>query len=140
QKYHPDRHPDKKLLYTEIMAELNRAHAVLGNVRKRKEFDAAWRKFTEKQKRADEPSTPSPPEDEDPPVKPAGKHDTVLSNLASNKVDEIQMMHLYEELFGNPLTIQHGWTNYYVYKHNGKETRYSFTELKNLIIEKLIAS
>ena len=47
QKYHPDRHPEKKFLYTEIMAELNHAHAMLGTARKRKEFDAAWKKFTE---------------------------------------------------------------------------------------------
>ncbi|MFN6100878.1 MAG: hypothetical protein ACK423_03930, partial [Burkholderiales bacterium] len=64
----------------------------------------------------------------------------MLSHLASNRIDEFQMMHLYEELFGNTLTIQHGWTNHYVHKLGGKEIRYSFTELKNLIIEKLKAS
>lgn len=140
QKYHPDRHPEKKFLYTEIMAELNHAHAVLGNGRKRKEFDEAWKKFTDKHKRFDEPTPPPTQANEEPPVKPAGKNDTVLSHLAGNKIDEFQMMHLYEELFGNSLTIQHGWTNYYVYKLGGKEVRYSFTELKSLIIDKLNAS
>ena len=74
------------------------------------------------------------------PVKSSDKHETVLSHLASNKIDEFQMLHLYEELFGNSLTIQYGWTNHYVNKLDGKEVRYSFTELKNLIIEKLNAS
>ena len=58
----------------------------------------------------------------------------------SNKIDEFQMMHLYEELFGNDLKLQHGWTNHYVHKVDGKEVRYSFTELKQLIIDKLNAS
>lgn len=140
QKYHPDRHPDKKLLYTEIMAELNEAHAMLGTARKRKEFDAAWKKFTDKQPKTSEPTPQPAPTKEAPTAKPSNQHDTMLSHLASNKIDEFQMMHLYEELFGNPLTIQHGWTNHYVHKLNGKEIRYSFTELKNLIIEKLNAS
>ena len=50
------------------------------------------------------------------------------------------MMHLYEELFGNDLKLQHGWTNHYVHTVDGKEVRYSFTELKQLIIDKLNAS
>lgn len=140
QKYHPDRHPEKKFLYTEIMAELNHAHAMLGTARKRKEFDAAWKKFTDKHKRPEEPSPQSSPVHEAQPVKSSDKHETVLSHLASNKIDEFQMLHLYEELFGNSLTIQYGWTNHYVNKLDGKEVRYSFTELKNLIIEKLNAS
>lgn len=140
QKYHPDRHPEKKALYTEIMAELNQAHAMLGNARKRKEFDAAWKKFTDKHQKAEEQKPQPAPAQPSPPPKPANKHDTVLSHLASNKIDEFQMMHLYEELFGNALTIQHGWTNHYVHKLDGKEVRYSFTELKNLIIDKLNAS
>ncbi|MCE2677824.1 MAG: J domain-containing protein [Burkholderiaceae bacterium] len=140
QKYHPDRHPEKKLLYTEIMAELNQAHDMLGNARKRKEFDAAWKKFTDKRPKLEEPLQQPSPAPQPPPAKPSGQHDTMLSHLASNRIDEFQMMHLYEELFGNTLTIQHGWTNHYVHKLGGKEIRYSFTELKNLIIEKLKAS
>ena len=140
QKYHPDRHPEKKLLYTEIMAELNQAHDMLGNARKRKEFDAAWKKFTYKRPKLEEPLQQPSPAPQPPPAKPSGQHDTMLSHLASNRIDEFQMMHLYEELFGNTLTIQHGWTNHYVHKLGGKEIRYSFTELKNLIIEKLKAS
>jgi DnaJ-class molecular chaperone len=141
QKYHPDRHPEKKLLYTEIMAELNQAHAMLGHARKRKEFDAAWKKFTDKQPGAAQ----APPHHHAQQAKPRqapqdSKHATVLSHLASNKIDEFQMMHLYEELFGNDLKLQHGWTNHYVHKVDGKEVRYSFTELKQLIIDKLNAS
>ena len=71
---------------------------------------------------------------------PPAKHATVLSHLASNKVDEFQMMHLYEELFGNTLTLESGWTNRYVHTLNGKQVRYSFSELKELIIEKLKSS
>jgi hypothetical protein len=122
------------------MAELNQAHDMLGNARKRKEFDAAWKKFTDKRPKLEEPSPQPSPAPQPPPAKPSGQHDTMLSHLASNRIDEFQMMHLYEELFGNTLTIQHGWTNHYVHKLDGKEIRYSFTELKNLIIEKLNAS
>ena len=64
----------------------------------------------------------------------------MLSHLASNKVDEFQMMHLYEELFGNALTLESGWTNRYVHTLNGRQVRYSFSELKELIIEKLKSS
>ncbi len=142
QKYHPDKHPEKKLLFTEIMTELNHAHAVLGNAKKRKEWDASWKKFIDKQSGG---ATQPEKEKHTPQAKPqpapkASKHATVLSHLASNKIDEFQMMHLYEELFGNSLKVQHGWTNHYVHKVDGKEIRYSFTELKQLIIDKLNAS
>lgn len=141
QKYHPDKHPEKKLLFTEIMTELNHAHTVLGNAKKRKEWDVSWKKFTDKQPGAAQAhphhhaqqAKPSPaPQD--------SKHATVLSHLASNKIDEFQVMHLYEELFGNSLKVHHGWTNHYVHTIDGKEIRYSFTELKQLIIDKLNAS
>jgi curved DNA-binding protein CbpA len=83
QKYHPDRHPEKKFLYTEIMAELNHAHAMLGTARKRKDFDAAWKKFTDKHKRPEEPSPQSSPVHEAQPVKSSDKHETVLSHLST---------------------------------------------------------
>jgi len=142
QKYHPDKHPEKKLLFTEIMTELNHAHAVLGNAKKRKEWDASWKKFIDKQTGgATQPEKEKhTPQTKPQPAPKASKHATVLSHLASNKIDEFQMMHLYEELFGNSLKVQHGWTNHYVHKVDGKEIRYSFTELKQLIIDKLNAS
>jgi len=141
QKYHPDKHPDKKVLFTEIMTELNHAHAVLGNIKKRKDWDASWKKYTDKQTGNVEPEADNHKNENKPQSKPkVSKHDTVLSNIASNKVDEFQMIHLYEELFGNSLTVQHGWTNHYVHKVDGKEIRYSFTELKQLIIDKLNSS
>jgi curved DNA-binding protein CbpA len=141
QKYHPDKHPEKKLLFTEIMTELNHANAVLGNAKKRKEWDASWKKFTGKQPG----ETPDPKNNHTQQAKPqsappTSNHSTVLSHLASNKIDEFQVMHLYEELFGNSLKVHHGWTNHYVHIVDGKEIRYSFTELKQLIIEKLSAS
>ena len=142
QKYHPDKHPEKKLLFTEIMTELNHAHAVLGNAKKRKEWDASWKKFSDKQSggAAQPENEKHTPQAKPQPAPKASKHATVLSHLASNKIDEFQMMHLYEELFGNSLKVQHGWTNHYVHKVDGKEIRYSFTELKQLIIDKLNAS
>ena len=141
QKYHPDKHPEKKLLFTEIMTELNHAHAVLGNVRKRKDWDLAWKKFADKQAGNVKPEAENKKDPPNPKPKPnASKHDTVLSNIASNRIDEFQMIHLYEELFGNSLTVQHGWTNHYVHKVDGKEIRYNFTELKQLIIDKLNSS
>jgi len=142
QKYHPDKHPEKKLLFTEIMTELNHAHAVLGNAKKRKEWDALWKKFSDKQSggAAQTEKEKHTPGANPQPAPKASKHATVLSHLASNKIDEFQMMHLYEELFGNSLKVQHGWTNHYVHKVDGKEIRYSFTELKQLIIDKLNAS
>jgi curved DNA-binding protein CbpA len=144
QKYHPDRHPEKKLLFTEIMTDLNHAHAVLGNAKKRREWDASWKKFIEKHPGSAQPEkekhTHHTHHQKPQPAPKSTKHATVLSHLDSNKIDEFQMMHLYEELFGNSLKVQHGWTNHYVHKVDGKEVRYSFTELKQLIIDKLNAS
>lgn len=140
QKYHPDKHPEKKLLFTEIMTELNHAHAVLGNAKKRKEWDVSWKKFNDKQSGGATQPEKHTPQAKPQPAPKASKHVTVLSHLASNKIDEFQMMHLYEELFGNSLKVHSGWTNHYVHKVAGKEIRYSFTELKQLIIDKLNAS
>jgi DnaJ-class molecular chaperone len=143
QKYHPDKHPDKKLLYTQIMTELNEAHAVLCNAKRRKDYDLAWKKFTDKHPEAapkgeaeketsDKAETAKP----SPPPK-ARQHDTVLKHIAGNKVDEFQLMQIYKDLFGEDLKIQSGWTNHYAVKVDGKTTTYNFSQLKNLIIDKL---
>ena len=145
QKYHPDKHPDKKLLFTQIMTDLNEAHAVLCNAKRRKDYDAAWKKFVDKQ--AAEPpaaaaSTPhastssTPPPSASSAKKPA-KHASLLKHLHSNKVDEFQLVQMYRDLFGVELKIQTGWTNHYSHVVDGKTKSYSFTELKKLIIEKL---
>jgi curved DNA-binding protein CbpA len=143
QKYHPDKHPDKKALFTQIMTDLNEAHAVLCNAKRRKDYDAAWKKFQDKQAGVQPQSagaasanpTPAPPA-----AKKPAKHAAVLRHLNSNKVDEVQLVQMYSDLFGVELKIQHGWTNHYSHVVNGKTKSYSFTELKNRIIEKLSES
>ena len=163
QKYHPDKHPDKKDLFTEIMTDLNEAHTVLCNAKRRKDYDAAWKKFIDKQaattapapessKTADAPtappapSAPPPPEPPPPPPPPppaakkTSKHASVLKHLDNNKVDEFHLMQMYRDLFGVELKVQQGWTNHYSHVVNGKTKSYSFTELKKRIIDKLSES
>lgn len=146
QKYHPDKHPDKKLLYTQIMTDLNEAHAVLCNAKRRKDYDLAWKKFTDKHpeaasKGAAAKEAASTAETAKPPPPPkASKHATVLKHIAGNKVDEFQLMQIYKDLFGEELKIQSGWTNHYAVKVDGKTVTYSFSQLKNRIIDKLSQS
>lgn len=149
QKYHPDKHPDKKALFTQIMTDLNEAHAVLCNAKRRKDYDAAWKKFQDKQAgvQSAAPTAAKPNSNSNPsptpspaPAKKATKHAAVLRHLNSNKIDEVQLVQMYSDLFGVELKIQHGWTNHYSHVVNGKTKSYSFTELKNRIIEKLSES
>jgi curved DNA-binding protein CbpA len=146
QKYHPDKHPDKKLLYTQIMTDLNEAHAVLCNAKRRKDYDLAWKKFTDKHpeaasKGAAAKEAASTAETAKPPPPPkASKHATVLKHIAGNKVDEFQLMQIYKDLFGEELKIQSGWTNHYAVKVDGKTGTDSFSQLKNRIIDKLSES
>jgi curved DNA-binding protein CbpA len=143
QKYHPDKHPDKKALFTQIMTDLNEAHTVLSNAKRRKDYDLAWKKFTDKhtdnaaKTAASKEAAPAAEAAKPPPPPKAGKHATVIKHIAGNKIDEFQLMQIYKELFGAELKIQSGWTNHYAVKHNGKTTTYNFSELKKRIIDKL---
>ena len=148
QKYHPDKHPEKKILFTEIMTELNEAHEVLSSVKRRKDYDAAWKKFSGKhpettaktataKEAGHKPTSAKPP----PPAPPKrGRHDAVLKHIAGNKLDEFQLMQIYRDLFGVEVQIQEGWTNHYAIKVDGKTITYNFTELKKRIIDKLSES
>lgn len=145
QKYHPDKHPDKKIMFTEIMTELNQAHEVLSNAKRRKDYDLAWKKFTGKhaEKAAKTASTKDEghkPSNAKPPPPKRNKNDAMLKNIAGNKLDEFQLMQIYRDLFGVELKIQHGWTNHYAIKADGKTVTYNFTELKKRIIDKLSES
>jgi curved DNA-binding protein CbpA len=148
QKYHPDKHPDKKILFTEIMTELNEAHEVLSSVKRRKDYDLAWKKFSGKHTETaaktsaakdagHKPASAKPPP---PPPPKRGKNESVLKNIEANKLDEFQLMQIYRDLFGVELSIQQGWTNHYAIKVDGKTITYNFTELKKLIIDKLSES
>ena len=145
QKYHPDKHPDKKLLFTQIMTELNEAHAVLCNAKRRKDYDVAWKKYADKnpQNQASG-AAPTPDKPEAPPASAAAKkpvkQNPVLHHLDGNKIDEFQMVQMYRDLFGIELKIQQGWTNHYSHLVDGKLKSYSFTELKKRIIDKLSES
>ena len=148
QKYHPDKHPEKKILFTEIMTELNEAHEVLSSVKRRKDYDLAWKKFTGNhpetaaktataKEAGHKPASTKPP----PPTPPKrGRHDAVLKHIAGNKLDEFQLMQIYRDLFGVEVQIQEGWTNHYAIKVDGKTITYNFTELKKRIIDKLSES
>lgn len=147
QKYHPDKHPDKKVLFTEIMTELNEAHEVLSNAKRRKDYDLAWKKFSGKHTEtaaktastkdaAHKTASATSPS----PATKRGGHDAVLNHIAGNKLDEFQLMQIYSDLFGVELSIQQGWTNHYSIKVDGKTTTFNFTELKKLIIDKLSES
>ena len=145
QKYHPDKHPEKKLLFTQIMTELNEANAVLCNAKRRKDYDAAWKKFTEK-KTPGQPATAQPeaekreapqPTPATPSAKKPVKQNPVLHHLDGNKIDEFQMVQMYRDLFGIELKIHQGWTNHYSHVVDGKVKSFSFTELKKRIIDKL---
>ena len=145
QKYHPDKHPDKKLLFTQIMTELNEAHAVLSHAKRRKDYDAAWKKFADKKPQTQAASaTPTPEKPEATPASAAAKkpvkQNPVLHHLDGNKIDEFQMVQMYRDLFGIELKIQQGWTNHYSHLVDGKLKSYSFTELKKRIIDKLSES
>ena len=146
QKYHPDKHPDKKILFTEIMTELNEAHEVLRNIKRRKDYDLAWKKFSGKHaeptaKTAASKDPGHKPASAKPPVAPKrGKHESVLKNIDGNKLDEFQLVQIYRDLFGVEVQIQQGWTNHYAIKVDGKTITYNFTELKKRIIDKLSES
>jgi curved DNA-binding protein CbpA len=148
QKYHPDKHPDKKILFTEIMTELNEAHEVLSSVKRRKDYDLAWKKFSGKHTEmavktpaakdaGHKPASAKPPP---PPPPKRGKNESVLKNIEGNKLDEFQLMQIYRDLFGVEVQIQQGWTNHYAIKVDGKTITYNFTELKKRIIDKLSES
>ncbi len=151
QKYHPDKHPDKKILFTEIMTELNEAHEVLSSAKRRKDYDLAWKKFSGKHPEtaaktatakdpAHKPASTKPPPPEPAPAPKRGKHESVLKNIDGNKLDEFQLMQIYRDLFGVEVQIQQGWTNHYAIKVDGKTITYNFTELKKRIIDKLSES
>jgi len=130
---------------------LNEAHEILSSAKRRKDYDAAWKKLTGKHPEtaaktatakdpAHKPASTKPPPPEPAPAPKRGKHESVLKNIDGNKLDEFQLMQIYRDLFGVELKIHQGWTNHYAIKVYGKTITYNFTELKKRIIDKLSES
>ena len=131
QKYHPDKHRTNQDMATQLMSELNAAHAVLGNKAKRKEYDA-WLQSAAKAKAkpksaAAATAVHTPPAD----------YQELIDQLKHNLLDEIVVVELYEKFFACKVKIIHGWVNSYAIQSGKKSVHLDFIKLKTRIVEHL---
>ncbi len=128
QKYHPDKHKTRQEMATQLMSELNAAHAVIGNKAKRKEYDAWLASSTKtKQKPKNKPNVQAPQSD----------YRDLIEQLKHNRLDEIVVVELYEKFFACKVKIINGWVNSYAIQSGKKAIHLDFIKLKSRIIEHL---
>lgn len=164
QKHHPDKHQVSKAEHNKIMSDLNEAYATLGFKHKRKEYDQKLEKFQQKSRsskaakkseseqtytrgssshtnayyRAPPPPPPPPQWDQSTQAKAKSvDYEEVVKDLNNNRMDEFQLVQLFEQIFNLKVQITSGHVNYYTYTVNDKQRTASFESMKRELLERL---
>jgi curved DNA-binding protein CbpA len=158
QKYHPDKNPENKVQATKFMAKLNHAYDTLIDPVKRSKYDTSLEKNAKKtnsnapsqsaaqsnsakEQAKNHPTTETKPHDHSSKgygQRPVRKIDEILiSKILSNRIDEIEMVNLFEKLYQTSLVIHHGFANTYSFIQAGNRYKHDFSSLKQVILSKL---
>ncbi|MBU3649827.1 MAG: hypothetical protein FGM28_05920 [Limnohabitans sp.] len=151
QKYHPDRRRGASDDSTARMANINVAYAVLGDAQKRAAYDLQLqrRAQTQAQRTSASPSSHASPghagaahASQAGGTRKDARGDThryaeLLAKLEGNRLDEMQIVHLFETLFGVNLKIHEGWVNSYSYRQGKTHEHLSFSALKHRLMAAL---